>query len=261
MAFNYKEKQINILDTPGHKDFAEDTYRTLTAVDSVIMVIDCANGVEAQTEKLMEVCRMRDTPVIVFINKMDREGQDAFDLLDEIESKLKIKVHPMSWPIGIGATFKGVYHMQKDELNLFDGNKTNIEKNVIKTKGIHDQALSDLIGEEATDILKEELELVDGVYDEFDREKYLEGKMAPVFFGSALNNFGVQELLNSFIHINEKELTIFIKSSVIYIVPLFIKLFCKCRVRILSILFPLQFCNFCIYFFFSRHYSSFIIKF
>ena len=202
MAFNYREKQINILDTPGHKDFAEDTYRTLTAVDSVIMVIDCANGVEAQTEKLMEVCRMRDTPVIVFINKMDREGQDAFDLLDEIESKLKIKVRPMSWPIGIGATFKGVYHMQKDELNLFDGNKTNIEKNVIKTKGIHDQALSDLIGEEATDILKEEVELVDGVYDEFDREKYLEGKIAPVFFGSALNNFGVQELLDSFIDIS-----------------------------------------------------------
>ena len=202
MAINYREKQINILDTPGHKDFAEDTYRTLTAVDSVIMVIDCANGVEAQTEKLMEVCRMRDTPVIVFINKMDREGQDSFDLLDEIESKLKIKVRPMSWPIGIGATFKGVYHMQKDELNLFDGNKTNIEKNVIKTKGIHDQALSDLIGEEATDILKEEVELVDGVYDEFDREKYLEGKIAPVFFGSALNNFGVQELLDSFIDIS-----------------------------------------------------------
>ena len=154
MAFNYREKQINILDTPGHKDFAEDTYRTLTAVDSVIMVIDCANGVEAQTEKLMEVCRMRDTPVIVFINKMDREGQDAFDLLDEIESKLKIKVRPMSWPIGIGATFQGVYHMQKDELNLFDGNKTNIEKNVIQTKGINDQALSDLIGDEATEILE-----------------------------------------------------------------------------------------------------------
>ena len=202
MAFNYRDKQINILDTPGHKDFAEDTYRTLTAVDSVIMVIDCANGVEAQTEKLMEVCRMRDTPVIVFINKMDREGQDAFDLLDEIESKLKIKVRPMSWPVGIGATFKGVYHMQKDELNLFDGNKTSIEKNVIKTKGIHDQALSDLIGKEETEILKEEVELVDGVYDKFDRKKYLKGKIAPVFFGSALNNFGVQELLDSFIDIS-----------------------------------------------------------
>ena len=202
MAFNYANKQINILDTPGHKDFAEDTYRTLTAVDSVIMVIDCANGVEAQTEKLMEVCRMRDTPVIVFINKMDREGQDAFDLLDEIESKLQIKVRPMSWPIGIGATFKGVYHIHKDELNLFDGNKTSIEKNVHKTNGINDSALTDLIGSEETDLLREEVELVDGVYDAFDRDKYLEGKIAPVFFGSALNNFGVQELLDSFIEIS-----------------------------------------------------------
>ena len=202
MAFNYANKQINILDTPGHKDFAEDTYRTLTAVDSVIMVIDCANGVEAQTEKLMEVCRMRDTPVIVFINKMDREGQDAFDLLDEIESKLQIKVRPMSWPIGIGAKFKGVYHIHKDELNLFDGNKTSIEKNVHKTNGINDSALNNLIGSEETDLLREEVELVDGVYDAFDREKYLEGKIAPVFFGSALNNFGVQELLDSFIEIS-----------------------------------------------------------
>ena len=202
MAFNYANKQINILDTPGHKDFAEDTYRTLTAVDSVIMVIDCANGVEAQTEKLMEVCRMRDTPVIVFINKMDREGQDAFDLLDEIESKLQIKVRPMTWPIGIGATFKGVYHIHKDELNLFDGNKTSIEKNVHKTNGINDSALTDLIGSEETDLLREEVELVDGVYDAFDRDKYLEGKIAPVFFGSALNNFGVQELLDSFIEIS-----------------------------------------------------------
>ena len=125
MAFTYNGQQINILDTPGHKDFAEDTYRTLTAVDSVIMVIDCANGVEGQTEKLMEVCRMRNTPVIVFINKMDREGRDAFDLLDEIEEKLKIKVRPMSWPIGIGATFKGVFNLYKNSLNLFSGNKTS----------------------------------------------------------------------------------------------------------------------------------------
>ena len=199
MAFNYRDKQINILDTPGHKDFAEDTYRTLTAVDSVIMVIDCANGVEAQTEKLMEVCRMRDTPVIVFINKMDREGKDAFDLLDEIESKLGIKVKPMSWPIGIGATFKGVYNMHKKELNLFSGNKTSIEKEVYNLNGIQDPSLSDFIGEEATEVLKEEVELIDGVYGDFNQEKYLEGKVAPVFFGSALNNFGVQELLDSFI--------------------------------------------------------------
>ena len=202
MAFNYSDKQINILDTPGHKDFAEDTYRTLTAVDSVIMVIDCANGVEAQTEKLMEVCRMRDTPVIVFINKMDREGKDAFDLLDEIESKLSIKVKPMSWPIGIGATFKGVYNMHKKELNLFSGNKTSIEKEVYNLNGIQDPILSDFIGEEATEVLKEEVELIDGVYGDFNQEKYLEGKVAPVFFGSALNNFGVQELLDSFIEIS-----------------------------------------------------------
>ena len=202
MAFNYRDKQINILDTPGHKDFAEDTYRTLTAVDSVIMVIDCANGVEAQTEKLMEVCRMRDTPVIVFINKMDREGKDAFDLLDEIESKLSIKVKPMSWPIGIGATFKGVYNMHKKELNLFSGNKTSIEKKVYNLNGIQDPTLSDFIGEEATEVLKEEVELIDGVYGDFNQEKYLKGKVAPVFFGSALNNFGVQELLDSFIEIS-----------------------------------------------------------
>jgi peptide chain release factor 3 len=202
MAFNYQEKQINILDTPGHKDFAEDTYRTLTAVDSVIMVIDCANGVEAQTEKLMEVCRMRDTPVIVFINKMDREGQDAFDLLDEIESKLMIKVKPMSWPIGIGETFKGVYNMHKKELNLFNGNKTSIEKEIYNIDGINDPTLSDYIGTETTELLKEEVELIDGVYGEFNHGKYLDGKIAPVFFGSALNNFGVQELLDAFIEIS-----------------------------------------------------------
>ena len=202
MAFNYRDKQINILDTPGHKDFAEDTYRTLTAVDSVIMVIDCSNGVESQTEKLMEVCRMRDTPVIVFINKMDREGKDAFDLLDEIESKLSIKVKPMSWPIGIGATFKGVYNLHKKELNLFSGNKTGIEKEVYNLNGIEDPSLSEFIGEEATEVLKEEVELIDGVYGDFNQKKYLEGKVAPVFFGSALNNFGVQELLDSFIEIS-----------------------------------------------------------
>ena len=202
MAFNYQNKQINILDTPGHKDFAEDTYRTLTAVDSVIMVIDCANGVEAQTEKLMEVCRMRDTPVIVFINKMDREGQDAFDLLDEIESKLLIKVQPMSWPIGIGATFKGVFNIHKGELNLFNGNKTGIEKEVHNINNLEDPQLPQFIGNEATQLLKEEIELINGVYGDFIQTDYLSGKVAPVFFGSALNNFGVQELLDSFIKIS-----------------------------------------------------------
>jgi len=165
MAFSYNGQQINILDTPGHKDFAEDTYRTLTAVDSVIMVIDCANGVEGQTEKLMEVCRMRNTPVIVFINKMDREGRDAFDLLDEIEEKLKIKVRPMSWPIGIGSTFKGVFNLYKNSLNLFSGNKTGIETDVISIDGIEDNKLEDYIGEEDSAMLREEVELVNGVYD------------------------------------------------------------------------------------------------
>ncbi len=202
MAFNYREKQINILDTPGHKDFAEDTYRTLTAVDSVILLIDCANGVEAQTERLMEVCRMRNTPVIIFINKMDREGRDAFDLLDELEEKLEIKVRPLSWPIGIGATFQGVYNLHRNNLNLFSGNKTNIEKDVISVDGLEDATLEEIIGEEEAALLREEIELVDGVYDPFTRENYLSGEVAPVFFGSALNNFGVQELLDSFIEIS-----------------------------------------------------------
>ncbi len=202
MAFNYRGKQINILDTPGHKDFAEDTYRTLTAVDSVILVIDCANGVEAQTERLMEVCRMRNTPVIVFINKMDREGRDAFDLLDELEEKLAIKVKPMSWPIGIGASFKGVYNMHRDTLNLFSGNKTQIEKEIVEIKDLDDPLLNDTIGDKDAEMLREEVELVNGVYGDFDRETYLSGEVAPVYFGSALNNFGVQELLNSFVEIS-----------------------------------------------------------
>lgn len=201
MAFNYKDTKINILDTPGHKDFAEDTYRTLTAVDSVIMVIDCANGVEAQTKKLMEVCRMRNTPVIVFINKMDREGQDAFDLLDEIESTLDIKVRPLSWPIGIGASFQGVYNMHENHLNLFDSNKTKIERDVVSIKDLNDVALTEKIGDQAADKLREDVELIEGVYDEFDQDKYKSGELAPVFFGSALNNFGVQELLDTFIEI------------------------------------------------------------
>src|SRR5690606_22853010 len=153
---------------PGHKDFAEDTYRTLTAVDSVILIIDCANGVEAQTERLMEVCRMRKTPVIIFINKMDREGRDSFDLLDELEDMLKIKVRPLSWPIGIGHTFQGVYSIYNKQLNLFAANKTKIAKEVVKIENLDDPQLPEIIGEEATETLKEELELVDGVYDEFN---------------------------------------------------------------------------------------------
>lgn len=201
MAFNYKDVKINILDTPGHKDFAEDTYRTLTAVDSVILVIDCANGVEAQTKRLMEVCRMRNTPVIVFINKMDREGRDAFDLLDEIEETLGIKVRPLSWPIGIGSTFKGVYNNFESHLNLFDANKTNVEEDVVSITDIKDKKIDELIGENDASQLREDIELIEGVYDKFDVKKYEAGELAPVFFGSALNNFGVQELLDTFINI------------------------------------------------------------
>ncbi len=202
MAFEYGGKQINILDTPGHKDFAEDTYRTLTAVDSVILVIDSANGVESQTEKLMEVCRMRNTPVIVFINKMDREGKEAFDLLDELEEKLSIKVRPLSWPIGMGDRFKGVYNLHRNNLNLFDANKTKIQRDIVNIKDLSDPKLEEVVGEDFANELREEVELVNGVYEPFDEKTYLSGEVAPVFFGSALNNFGVQELLDTFIEIS-----------------------------------------------------------
>jgi len=202
MAFEYGGKQVNILDTPGHKDFAEDTYRTLTAVDSVILVIDCANGVETQTEKLMEVCRMRNTPVIIFVNKMDREGKDAFTLLDELEDKLDIKVRPLTWPIGMGDRFKGVYNIYKKGLNLFQANKTKKAEEIIAIQDLADPQLDELVTAKFADELREELDIIDGVYDTFDREKYLSGEIAPVFFGSAVNNFGVQELLDTFIEIS-----------------------------------------------------------
>lgn len=202
MAFNYNGKQINILDTPGHKDFAEDTFRTLTAVDSVILVIDVANGVETQTERLMEVCRMRNTPVIIFINKLDRDGKEAFDLLDELEAKLKIKVCPLSWPIGMGDRFKGVYNIYKKELNLFSPNKTGISDDVKSIDDITSKDIDAIIGEAPAEELREELEMIAGIYNEFDRETYLSGEVAPVFFGSAVNNFGVQELLNAFCEIS-----------------------------------------------------------
>lgn len=202
MAFNYGGKQINILDTPGHKDFAEDTFRTLTAVDSVILVVDVANGVEAQTERLMEVCRMRKTPVIIFVNKMDREGKESFDLLDELEDKLKIKVRPLTWPIGMGDRFKGVYNLYEQNLNLFSGNKTGISDDVVPISDLADSQLDEMIGEEFAEELREEIEMIEGVYDAFDREAYLAGDVAPVFFGSAMNNFGVKELLDAFCRIS-----------------------------------------------------------
>ena len=200
MNFNYNGVKINLLDTPGHKDFAEDTYRTLTAVDSVILVIDCVKGVEEQTEKLMNVCRMRNTPVIIFINKLDREGRNPVELLDEIEEKLNIKVRPLSWPVGIGLSFKGVYNIYENTFSFFKANKQTVEKDIIKFTSSKDPGLIELFGDESKK-LDEELELVNGIYDEFSDEDYLNGKSAPVFFGSALNNFGVRELLDTFIKI------------------------------------------------------------
>jgi peptide chain release factor 3 len=199
MSFEYGGKLINILDTPGHKDFAEDTYRTLTAVDSVIMVIDSVKGVEEQTRRLMEVCAMRKTPVIAFINKMDREGRDPFDLLDEIEKELKIRVRPLSWPINRGSRFKGVYNLLRKNLNLFRPSTTRIADEIIQISDIHDPALETLVGEADALSLREDAETVEAVYDTFEREAYLRGDLAPVFFGSAVNNFGVQELLETFV--------------------------------------------------------------
>ncbi len=201
MGFEYNNKKINILDTPGHKDFAEDTYRTLTAVDSVIVVIDAAKGVENQTEKLMEVCRMRNTPVIVFINKLDREGKDPFDLLDEIEEKLKIKVRPLSWPIGMGRKFKGVYNVYEHKLNIFTQADKQIAEKPIELFDLQSKDLDYYITEDSADVLREELNLIDGVYSDFIIEDYREAKVSPVFFGSALYNFGVKELLDCFINI------------------------------------------------------------
>lgn len=206
MEFDYlpedktgKPYKINILDTPGHQDFAEDTYRTLTAVDSAIIVVDSAKGVEAQTRKLMEVCRMRNTPVIIFVNKMDREGRDPFDLLDELEQELQIHVRPLSWPIGQGVKFKGVYNIYEHKLNLFTPNKQRVTQKV--EVDIQSPELAQHVGEDEAERLREELELVDGVYPDFDVEDYRAAKTAPVFFGSALNNFGVQELLDCFVEI------------------------------------------------------------
>lgn len=201
MGFEYNGKKINILDTPGHKDFAEDTYRTLTAVDSVILVVDSVKGVEEQTEKLMSVCRMRNTPVIIFINKMDREGKDPFDLLDEIQQKLSIHVRPLSWPIGGGSTFKGVYNLYERHLNLFDPNKTGIPETRASIADIHTDDILKYINEDFADKLREDTELIEGVYEPFDQELYREGLLAPLFFGSAVNNFGVQELLETFLEV------------------------------------------------------------
>ncbi len=202
MGFEYKDIKINILDTPGHEDFAEDTYRTLTAVDSVIIVIDGAKGVESQTRKLMNVCRMRNTPVMVFVNKLDRPCKDPFDLLDEIENELQIRVRPLSFPISSGSTFKGVYNLYEHNINLFTSDeRQTADATTVQIEDISSPELDTLISERYATQLRDDIELVEGVYEQFEREQYLAGRLAPVFFGSAVNNFGVRELLECFIRI------------------------------------------------------------
>ena len=199
MEFDYEGYKVNILDTPGHQDFAEDTYFTLTAVDSAIIVVDGAKGVETQTRKLMNVCRMRNTPVIIFINKMDREGRDPFDLLDELEKELQIQVRPLSWPINQGVKFKGVYNIYEQKLDLFTPDKQRVTEKV--EVDIDSEALDQRVGAQDAGQLRDDLELIDGIYPEFNVDDYRAATVAPVFFGSALNNFGVQELLNCFVKI------------------------------------------------------------
>jgi len=201
MTFEYKNTLVNLLDTPGHKDFAEDTYRTLTAVDSVILVIDAVNGVEEQTHRLMEVCRMRDTPVIVFVNKMDRDGKFPFDLMDEIEKDLNLPLHPLTWPINMGREFKGVYNLYEKSLNLYSPNQKGIEDNSIAIEDLADPVLDQRVGAKDAAQLREDVDLLDGVYGDLDVAAYLSGQVAPVFFGSAVNNFGIREMLDTFVRI------------------------------------------------------------
>ncbi len=201
MGFEYNGRMVNILDTPGHKDFAEDTYRTLTAVDSVIVVIDVAKGVEPQTEKLVEVCRMRKTPIIVFINKLDREGKDGFELLDEIETKLGLTTVPMSWPIGMGQDFTGVYNVYEKQLNLFSAHGKQNEDDLVTITELNEDTLLPHMSQRLCDELLESVEMVQEVYPTFERKTYLQGDQSPVFFGSAINNFGVKELLDCFVKI------------------------------------------------------------
>ncbi|TVM19264.1 peptide chain release factor 3 [Oceanidesulfovibrio indonesiensis] len=199
MNFEYDGFSMNLLDTPGHQDFSEDTYRVLTAVDSALMVIDSVKGVETQTRKLMEVCRMRSTPIITFINKLDREGRTPLELLDDIEQNLGIECAPMSWPIGMGKSFQGVYDIRQGSIRFFrpEGNKSKRPREAVMIQGLDDPALDELIGEAADD-LRNEIELLEGAGYPFDKERYLAGLQTPVFFGSAINNFGVRELLDGF---------------------------------------------------------------
>ncbi len=198
MQFPYKDHVVNLLDTPGHEDFSEDTYRTLTAVDSALMVIDCAKGVEQRTIKLMEVCRLRDTPIMTFINKLDREGREPIDLLDEIESVLGIQCSPITWPIGMGRSLKGVYHLLQDRIYLYDKTGRETAADIRSVDGLDSEKASEVLGDMADDF-REEVELVKGACPELSLDDYLAAKQTPVFFGSAISNFGVRELLDEFI--------------------------------------------------------------
>jgi peptide chain release factor 3 len=198
MQFPYHDAIVNLLDTPGHEDFSEDTYRTLTAVDSAMMVIDCAKGVEMRTIKLMEVCRLRDTPICTFINKLDREGRDPVELLDEIEEILKINCAPITWPVGMGKRLKGIYHLLEDAVHLYEPGKGSQRQDVRVIKGLNNPLVDEVLGDMAVE-LRDEVELVKGASHEFDKAAYLAGELTPVFFGSAINNFGVDELLSHFV--------------------------------------------------------------
>ncbi|MDX2433917.1 MAG: peptide chain release factor 3 [Desulfobacterales bacterium] len=200
MKFNYRDCEINLLDTPGHQDFSEDTYRVLTAVDSALMVIDNAKGVETQTMKLMEVCRMRNTPIITFINKLDREGLSPLEILADIEDKLQIECTPLSWPIGMGKDFKGVYNIHQRQLHLFSPSQSTRTEDGILVKDINDPVLDDLLGRQA-DTLREDIALLEGAANPFEHEEYLKAGQTPVFFGSAVNNFGVKEMLDAFVEL------------------------------------------------------------
>ena len=198
MQFKYRGQVVNLLDTPGHADFSEDTYRTLTAVDSALMVIDCAKGVEERTIKLMEICRLRQTPIFTFINKLDREGRDPLELLDEVESVLNIQCAPITWPVGMGQRLKGVFHLLDDQVHLYEPGKNYVTQKARIIEGINSPELDDILGQDAQE-LRDEIELVQGASHAFDQEAYLAGEQTPVFFGSAINNFGVTPLLDSFV--------------------------------------------------------------
>ncbi len=198
MQFQHAGRIVNLLDTPGHADFSEDTYRTLTAVDSALMVIDCAKGVEERTIKLMEVCRLRTTPIFTFINKLDREGRDPVDLLDEVEDVLKIACAPVTWPVGMGKRLKGVYHLLEDAVYLYESGRNYVKQEAAVIQGLDNPELDDALGPMAAE-LRDEIELVQGASHEFERQPYLEGNLSPVFFGSAINNFGVTPLLDAFV--------------------------------------------------------------